>query len=417
MPLSSSVAHNHSLLLPLQGPFSLQDLAQGLSAGHVSRDLQLYHLAASTEVLYSLHQLLDHAEQQPERQGPGQQASLAAAPEEQMPQQVSPPQQPQLANGHVRNGLTAEGGQQAKGLPGKAVAANSLAQQGLHGPAQPADGHALVRPDDLEHLSSHLAQQQNGSAEPTEPCGTCAPVQVPLNGLRGAAEKQQASRPSGLGYPIVKPAPGPQQHQQPQGAEGVQTAASSASRPPGLGHVPAKPAPGSQQHQQPQGAEGGQPAASRGSRPPGLGRVPAKPAPESQQHQQPQGAQVGQTAASRGQQAAPGVMDVKAALASARWVQETHPSTQRLLFACYVCGSLSECKEGPQDILHGSEARRCRGHTILHHSLCARVCTKFCIALRPGAAKTHDLQRLSNVWSHCLLAQDDSNPTSQSLLC
>ena len=345
MPLSSSVAHNHSLLLPLQGPFSLQDLAQGLSAGHVSRDLQLYHLAASTEVLYSLHQLLDHAEQQPERQGPGQQASLAAAPEEQMPQQVSPPQQPQLANGHVRNGLTAEGGQQAEGLPGKAVAANSLAQQGLHGPAQPADGHALVRPDDLEHLSSHLAQQQNGSAEPTEPCGTCAPVQVPLNGLRGAAEKQQASRASGLGYPIVKPAPGPQQHQQPQGAEGVQTAAS------------------------------------------------------------------------RGQQAAPGVMDVKAALASARWVQETHPSTQRLLFACYVCGSLSECKEGPQDILHGSEARRCRGHTILHHSLCARVCTKFCIALRPGAAKTHDLQRLSNVWSHCLLAQDDSNPTSQSLLC
>ena len=259
------------LLLPLQGPFSLQDLARGLSAGQVSRDLQLYHLAASTEVLYLLHQLLGHAEQQPEQRG-------AAAPGERPALQVSPPQQPQPINGHVRNGLTSEREHQAEGLPGKAVAAAKLAQQGLHGPAQPASSHTLVQSNGLEPLSS----RQNGSAEATEPCGSCPAAQLPLNGLRAAPGKLQASRP------------------------------------PGLGHVLAKPAPGPQQHQQPQGAPVGHPAAFRASRPPGLGHVAAKPAPESQHPQQPQGAQTGQPAASRGQQAAPGVMDVKAALATAR---------------------------------------------------------------------------------------------------
>ena len=308
-------------ILPLQGPVSLQDLARGLSASQVSRDLQLYHLAASTEVLYSLHQLLGHAEQQPQQQGPAGQASRAAASGERPALQVSLPQQPQLANGRVRNGLTTAGSKQAEGLPGKAVAAVQLAQQGLHGPAQPARGHTLVQPSGLEPLSSHQIQQQNGSAEATERCGSCPPDQLPLNGLRGASGKQQASRPPGLGHVAVKPALGPQQHQQHQGAQVGHPAASKASRPPGLGQAPVRPAPEFQQHQQTQGAQVGHSAASRVSRPPGLGHVPAKPAPKSQQHQQCQGAQGGQPAASRGQQAAPGVMDVKAALASARRVR------------------------------------------------------------------------------------------------
>ena len=261
------MARNCSLLLPLQGPFSLQDLAGGLSAGQVSRNLQLYHLAASTEVLYSLHQLLGHAEQQPEQQG-------AAAPGERPALQVSPPQQPQPINGHVRNGLTSERGHQAERLPEEAVAAAKLAQQGLHGPAQPAG-----QSNGLEPMSSRQTEQQNGLAEATEPCGSRPPAQLPFNGLRAAPGQLQAALPPGLGHAPVKPAPGPQQHQQPQGAPVGQPAAVRASRPPGLGHVLAKPAPGSQQ---------------------------------------PQGAQTGQPAASRGQQAAPGVMDVKAALATAR---------------------------------------------------------------------------------------------------